>query len=109
MIEIIPTLLTPAMLAMSAPAMPATEHTYDWQNQRTVMMVGGKHMEPVNYGSMNGSNSYVGGTLTVDDWRQDCPPHRGLITDRYQTGREASCLPSLLKPPCYSYFLTVRT
>ena len=71
MFEIIPTLLTPMMLATSPPAIPAAEHTYDWQNQRTVMIVGGKTIDPVNYGSMNGSNSYVGTTLTVDDWRQD--------------------------------------
>jgi len=71
MIEIIPTLLTPAMLAMSPMAMPATQHTYDWQTQRTVMTVDGKFISPDNAGTMNGSNSYVGGTMTVDDWRQD--------------------------------------
>lgn len=71
MIGIIPTLLTPAILAMSPPSIPVTQHTYDWQSQRTTMTVGGKFISPVNAGTMNGSRSYVGQTLTIDDWNQD--------------------------------------
>jgi hypothetical protein len=59
------------MLAMSPPSVPATQHNYDWQSQRTVMTVEGKFISPDNAGTMNGTKSYVGTTLTVDDWRQD--------------------------------------
>jgi hypothetical protein len=71
MFEIIPTLLTPAMLAMSPPSMPAIQHTYDWDTQRTEMTVNGQFVSPDNAGSLRGSNSYVGATFTIDDWNQD--------------------------------------
>ena len=71
MLGIIPTLLSPAMLAMSPPNMPATQHTYDWQAQRTEMTIGGQSVSSRNIGSLSGSQSYVGGTLTIDDWNQD--------------------------------------
>ena len=71
MIEIIPTLLAPAMLAMSPPNQPVPQHTYDWQAQRTVMSIGGKQISPYSSGSWRGSQSYVGSTLTIDDLNQD--------------------------------------
>jgi|GEM_PF-3203487 len=71
MFEIIPTLLTPAMLAMSPPSIPATQHTYDWETQRTEMTVDGQFVSPENAGTMRGTQSFVGTALTIDDWNQD--------------------------------------
>jgi len=68
MIGLIPTLLTPAMLAMSPPAMPATHHTYDWQSQRTVMMVSGKKIAPDKLGMMTATSSAIQGGFFIDDY-----------------------------------------
>lgn len=70
MIETIPTLLTPLMLAMSPPAAPAYQPEYDWQSQRATMNADSTAADYQN-ATMRGSNSYVGQNLTVDDWNQD--------------------------------------
>lgn len=71
MIEIIPTLLTPAMLALSPPNTPAPQHVYDWDAQRTVVSVAGTTIDAQNTGSLRGTQCYVGQTMTIDDWNQD--------------------------------------
>lgn len=71
MLEIIPTLLTPAMLAISPPNTPAPQHTYDWAAQRTVMSIDGEILDPINAGSLRGTQSYVTSSFTIDDWNSD--------------------------------------
>jgi hypothetical protein len=71
MIEVIANLVTPAMLAMAPPSMPAIDYSYDWQQQRSEITLNGEKLDNIAAGSMRGSNSFVGGTLTVDDWNQD--------------------------------------
>jgi len=72
MIEIIPTFLTPAMLAISPPAaVPAQVSGYDWQSQRAIVSQVDGSGKQVAYGTLQGSSSYAGGTYTIDDWRSD--------------------------------------
>jgi len=71
MIDIIPALVTPAMLALSPLNEPAPVHSYDWQAQRTVVTLEGVKVEPVGLGTLSGTRSYVGQSLTIDDWNQD--------------------------------------
>lgn len=71
MLEVIPTLLTPAMLALNPPNTPAPQHLYDWSSQRTVVSVAGTAIDRQNAGTLNGTRSYVGSSFTIDDWNQD--------------------------------------
>lgn len=71
MIEVIANLLTPAMLAMAPPSMPTIEQSYDWQTQRSEVMVNGEKLDSIAAGTMRGSQSYVQSSLTIDDWNQD--------------------------------------
>ncbi len=71
MIEVIANLLTPAMLAMAPPSMPPIEQSYDWQTQRSEVMVNGEKLDSIAAGTMRGSQSYVQSSLTIDDWNQD--------------------------------------
>ena len=71
MIEIIPSLLTPAMLAMSPLNTPAVEHEYDWQQQRSLMHIDGELISPENVGTMNGTKCFIDMKTVIDDWRQD--------------------------------------
>ena len=69
MIEIIPTLLTPAMLACSplnAAIMAAPQ--YDWKTQAATtraLDIGKAKTTRM----ITGTQSYVGNNLTIDDWR----------------------------------------
>ncbi len=71
MIEIIPTLLTPAMLAFAPPNESAPVHNYDWQTQRTVVSAADGSSDAVPAGTLNGTRSYVGTTQMIDDWNSD--------------------------------------
>lgn len=71
MIEILPTLLTPAMLALSPPQSPAPESRYDWQSQTASLYDSTGKAADVNNATVRGSNSYVGNNLTIDDWNSD--------------------------------------
>ena len=71
MIEVIANLLTPAMLAMAPPSMPAIEQSYDWQRQRSEVTVNGEKLDSIAAGTLKGTQSYVSGSFTIDDWNQD--------------------------------------
>jgi len=70
MIEIIPTLLTPLMLAMSPSTAPTHQPDYDWQSQRAIVSEEDSGTSYSN-GTMRGTQSFVAGKLTIDDWNQD--------------------------------------
>lgn len=72
MIEVIANLLTPAMLAMAPPTdMPTIEQSYNWQTQSSEVMVNGEKIDSIAAGTMRGTQSFVNGSLTIDDWNQD--------------------------------------
>ena len=69
MIPIIPTLLTPAMLAICPPMTPAPATSFDWATQRAVAEASaGAHNVPY---SMNGTQCYVSGVWQTDDYNSD--------------------------------------
>lgn len=76
MIEIIPTLLTPAMLALAPLKTEAPTITYDW-NIQTAMVDSeetAENAEKMQFGSKatwRKSMSYEGGRFTSDDWEAD--------------------------------------
>jgi hypothetical protein len=71
MIDVIANLLTPAMLAMAPPSTPTIDFSYDWQQQRTEVTVNGEKLDSIAAGTMRGSQSFVNGSTTIDDWNQD--------------------------------------
>jgi|LakMenEpi03Aug12_release.lakeMendotaPanAssembly.Ray.scaffolds.fasta_scaffold1411719_1 hypothetical protein len=76
MIEIIPSLLTPAMLALSPMKTEAPVISYDWQSQKALVESGeaaenAEEMQFGNRATWRKSMSYEGGRFTSDDWEAD--------------------------------------
>ncbi len=71
MIEIIPNLLTPAMLAISPLNHAAPTFEYSWENQTAAAYDASGNLVSPDNATMRGSNSYVGQNLVVDDWNSD--------------------------------------
>ena len=63
-------LMTPANVATDVSQLPSlAQPDYDWQIQKAVLQVGTEIKAPQKMASVNGTQSYVGQTLTIDDWR----------------------------------------
>jgi hypothetical protein len=51
---------------------PVIQTTYDWTEQKAVLTTGDGHkLEPVQTGSLRGTQSFVGSQLVIDDFQQD--------------------------------------
>ena len=61
-------LMSPANVATDVPAIQQDAAAYDWSRQQAIS-ANTDSFRPAKIGmSMNGTSSYVGGYLTVDDW-----------------------------------------
>ena len=74
MIELIAAMLvTPASLAMPPSNVPAIGLSYDWQAQKSVSLTS-FHPDEDQFrvgATLNGTRSFVGSQLTIDDWNSD--------------------------------------
>lgn len=68
--SILSALVTPAALATAPMNIPTIENKYDWEKQATTMHIGKGGQTPQNWMSMQGTQSFVGTTWTVDDVNQ---------------------------------------
>lgn len=72
MIPIIPTLLTPAMLAICPPMTPAPATSFDWATQRAVASASaGAHNVPYSMNGTTSMNPGGGGGFIIDDYNSD--------------------------------------
>jgi hypothetical protein len=64
-------LVTPAALATAPMNEPAPETAYDWKSQKSVTLSVGDERFRQNMGTFRGTQSFVNGTLVIDDWNSD--------------------------------------
>jgi hypothetical protein len=63
-------LMNPANIATDVSQQPAVSRPeYDWKVQKAVFEPGSEVEGPQKMASVNATQSYVGQTFTIDDWR----------------------------------------
>jgi hypothetical protein len=64
-------IITPIMLTLSPSFQEVPPMVYDWKTQKTVVQAADGTFRPNDTGTAYGTRSYVGSTLTIDDFNSD--------------------------------------
>ena len=70
-LPILAALVTPASLATAPISSPAVENKYDWNTQAKVLHIGKDGISPPQWGSQQGTQSWMNGSFIIDDWNAD--------------------------------------